>query len=39
MSDIGDDDFPGGPNTVEFWGLEIPPNTTVLARLSELPNM
>jgi hypothetical protein len=42
MSDVGDmddDGFPGGPQQVAFWSLEIPPNKTVHARLSELPGM
>lgn len=40
---MSDDDiseeFPGAPQQVEFWSLEIPPNKTVEARLSLLPGL
>jgi hypothetical protein len=40
MSDDGfGQDFPGAPQQVDFWSLEIPPNKTVEAKLSELPGL
>jgi hypothetical protein len=40
---MSDDDmgleFPGSPQQVEFWSLEIPPNQTVVAKLSLFPGL
>lgn len=31
--------FPGGPQQVEFWCLEVPPGKKVYANLSDLPEV
>jgi hypothetical protein len=37
--DSDDQEFPGGPQQVEFWSLEIPPNKTVQAKLNGHPGV
>jgi hypothetical protein len=32
-------EFPGAPQQVDFWSLEIPSNKTVLAQLSLMPGL
>lgn len=32
-------EFPGAPQQVDFWSLEIPPHKTVQAKLSLMPGL